>query len=139
MRVCEEQTALVALGNKGVLRNSRHQTGSEGVKTGRNRGSRVESSGTASAPKKIHRGYRESLTDFVQWTYRPLDVDRCDGFGKRGIFSKHQMRRSSTAGCAAVQVFLRNMLFEDRIKTFSAGTKYEGIARKLKEILVPAD
>ena len=38
-----------------------------------------------------------------------------------------------------MQAVLRNMLFEDRIKAFSDGTKYEGFARKLKTILVPAE
>ncbi len=38
-----------------------------------------------------------------------------------------------------MQAVLRNMLFEDRIKAFSDGPKYEGLARKLKEILVPTE
>ena len=35
-----------------------------------------------------------------------------------------------------MQVILRNMLFEDRIKSLSDGTKYQGIARKLKSVLI---
>jgi hypothetical protein len=38
-----------------------------------------------------------------------------------------------------MQAILRNMLFEDRIKSFSDGTKYHGVARKLKAILVAVE
>lgn len=38
-----------------------------------------------------------------------------------------------------MQAILRNMVFEDRIKAFSEGTKYQGIARKLKTLLVSVD
>ena len=38
-----------------------------------------------------------------------------------------------------MQDVLRNMLFEDRIKSFSDGTKYQGVARKLKSILIPVE
>ena len=36
-----------------------------------------------------------------------------------------------------MQTVLRNMLFEDRVQAFSEGTKHQGIAKKLKTILVP--
>ena len=38
-----------------------------------------------------------------------------------------------------MQDVLRNMLVADRIKSFSDGTKYKGIARKLKTLLIPVE
>jgi hypothetical protein len=38
-----------------------------------------------------------------------------------------------------MQDVLRNMLTEDRIKAFSDGTKYNGIARKLNALLIPVE
>lgn len=38
-----------------------------------------------------------------------------------------------------MQAVLRNMLFEDRVEAFTKGTKYEGVGRKLKEILIPTE
>ena len=37
-----------------------------------------------------------------------------------------------------MQGFLRNMLLEDRIKSLSDGTKYQGVAKKLKAALMPS-
>jgi len=43
------------------------------------------------------------------------------------------------ASIEQMQGILRNMLVEDRIKSLSDGTKYAGIARKLKTALIPAE
>ena len=38
-----------------------------------------------------------------------------------------------------MQDVLRNMLIADRIKSFSDGSKYKGIARKLNALLIPVE
>jgi hypothetical protein len=38
-----------------------------------------------------------------------------------------------------MQGVLRNMLFEDQVKAISTGTKYEGVAKKMKAILMPIE
>jgi len=38
-----------------------------------------------------------------------------------------------------MQTILRNMLVEDRIKAFEEGTKYRGVAKKLKNALVTVE
>ncbi|MCL2624818.1 MAG: transposase [Planctomycetaceae bacterium] len=43
------------------------------------------------------------------------------------------------ASIEQMQGVLRNMLFEDQVKSISTGTKYEGIAKKLKAILMPVE
>jgi len=43
------------------------------------------------------------------------------------------------ASIEQMQGILRNMLTEDRIKSLSDGTKYQGVARKLKDALIPAE
>jgi IS4 transposase len=42
-------------------------------------------------------------------------------------------------GVEQMQGILRNMLIEDRIKSLSDGTKYAGVARKLKTALITAE
>jgi hypothetical protein len=43
------------------------------------------------------------------------------------------------ASVEQMQGVLRNMLFEDQVKAISTGTKYEGVAKKLKAILIPVE
>ncbi len=38
-----------------------------------------------------------------------------------------------------MQDVLRNMLIEDRIKSFSEGTTYNDVARKLNALLIPVE
>ena len=59
---------------------------------------------------------------------RSGEKEQCNGRGVLRLMSVEKM-----------QAVLRNMLFEYRIKAFSEGTKYQGIAKKLKTILVNAD
>jgi hypothetical protein len=59
---------------------------------------------------------------------RPGAKERCKGHNELRLSSVQQM-----------QDVLRNMLTEDRIKSFSDGTKYQSIAQKLKPLLIPVE
>jgi|GEM_PF-539508 len=59
---------------------------------------------------------------------RPGAKELCKGRDMLRLSSVQQM-----------QDVLRNMLIADRIKSFSEGSKYKGIARKLKTLLIPVE